>query len=477
MPARQQDNPQGEGAGGEVAATREPNYSRFTVDRMPAELEKFPTISQYGRRAVVEQARAFDEAQEDAPTYYQGKYFFIRFGVDALRKVQKVRLLYVELVMYTVFAVLFIVYAMNNVVLYGAASLTNSIKQQLADPPFQTVSADLNTMTKRKEDGLWSTHGITWTTDAYGFSIPHAYPNTTYLSLSEKSFDEIASVDDFWSWIDQVVLNNPYGPFSSAHQQATSSNSSARSNIAGYNTVLGAVRIRQLRVKKDSCKVNEVLESYRDGEMGQDHFSKECYTKYTKSVEDESPFGPGTQAEHGTYFSERGTDGKYTWKSSSTLNKIEYIDNTGNVAYIDQGMASFVSSIVGKAASYGYSGYKVDLPSYNRTQAKKVVGQLVKDKWIDDATAVVFLSFTTYNANENVFAFTHLMVEFPGSGMVIPSVAVRPYRVPGMRGKRTGSFDDFWLVIIFNIFVLVYLIRLGDAFFRFKRPEEIYPDA
>ena len=62
----------------------------------------------------MEQARAFDEAQEDAPTYYQGKYFFIRFGVDALRKVQKVRLLYVELVMYTIFSVLFIVYALNN---------------------------------------------------------------------------------------------------------------------------------------------------------------------------------------------------------------------------------------------------------------------------------------------------------------------------------------------------------------------------
>jgi len=41
--------------------------------------------------------------------------------------------------------------------------------------------------------------------------------------------------------------------------------------------------------------------------------------------------------------------------------------------------------------------------------------------WLDRGTRVVFLDFTVYNANINLFCQIRLTVEFPASGGAIPS--------------------------------------------------------
>jgi hypothetical protein len=41
--------------------------------------------------------------------------------------------------------------------------------------------------------------------------------------------------------------------------------------------------------------------------------------------------------------------------------------------------------------------------------------------WLDRGTRVVFLDFTVYNANINLFCQIKLMVEFPASGGAVPS--------------------------------------------------------
>jgi hypothetical protein len=41
--------------------------------------------------------------------------------------------------------------------------------------------------------------------------------------------------------------------------------------------------------------------------------------------------------------------------------------------------------------------------------------------WLDRGTRVVFLDFTLYNANINLFCQIKLTVEFPASGGAVPS--------------------------------------------------------
>jgi hypothetical protein len=78
------------------------------------------------------------------------------------------------------------------------------------------------------------------------------------------------------------------------------------------------------------------------------------------------------------------------------------------------------SSSSGLISSYGGGGYVQDLtPNYD--SAKAELNDLNANLWIDRGTRVVFLDFTVYNANINLFCQILLMVEFPASGGAVPS--------------------------------------------------------
>ena len=54
-------------------------------------------------------------------------------------------------------------------------------------------------------------------------------------------------------------------------------------NILYENRLLGLPRLRQLRVKNDSCDVHQDFQNA----------IKQCYDSYSASIEDDAPFGNG----------------------------------------------------------------------------------------------------------------------------------------------------------------------------------------
>ncbi len=78
------------------------------------------------------------------------------------------------------------------------------------------------------------------------------------------------------------------------------------------------------------------------------------------------------------------------------------------------------SSTSGLISKYGGGGYVQDLtPNYNGANAE--FNDLNANLWLDRGTRVVFLDFTVYNANINLFCQIKLLVEFPASGGAVPS--------------------------------------------------------
>jgi len=78
------------------------------------------------------------------------------------------------------------------------------------------------------------------------------------------------------------------------------------------------------------------------------------------------------------------------------------------------------SSTTGLISRYGGGGYIQDLSiSYENATAE--IEELEENLWIDRGTRVVFLDFTVYNANINLFCQIKLTVEFPASGGAVPS--------------------------------------------------------
>lgn len=78
------------------------------------------------------------------------------------------------------------------------------------------------------------------------------------------------------------------------------------------------------------------------------------------------------------------------------------------------------SSSSGLISRYGGGGYILDLkPKYD--EAKQQLDILKQNLWISRGTRVVFLDFTLYNANINLFCQIKLTVEFPASGGAVAS--------------------------------------------------------
>jgi hypothetical protein len=78
------------------------------------------------------------------------------------------------------------------------------------------------------------------------------------------------------------------------------------------------------------------------------------------------------------------------------------------------------SSSSGLISRYGGGGYVQDLTS-NYASAQAQLADLEANLWLDRGTRVVFLDFTLYNANINLFCQIRLTVEFPASGGAVPS--------------------------------------------------------
>ncbi|XP_049947169.1 polycystic kidney disease 2-like 1 protein [Schistocerca serialis cubense] len=146
--------------------------------------------------------------------------------------------------------------------------------------------------------------------------------------------------------------------------------------VSNENKVLGVPRLRQLRVRNDSCEVPAIFTRT---------FST-CYDAYSSAAEEKEPFGPRNT-----------TAWRYT--SSEELDGISYM---------------------GTISNYHGGGYYQDL-SIVPNETVNIVASLKKNLWINRSTRAVFLDFTVYNANINLFCVIKLLFEFPPTGGVLSS--------------------------------------------------------
>lgn len=150
------------------------------------------------------------------------------------------------------------------------------------------------------------------------------------------------------------------------------------------------------------------------------------------------------------------------------------------------------SSVTGKLHSYSGAGYYQNLGS-NSSHSLDILAELKQNLWIDRGTRVVFIDFSVYNANINLFCIVRsakitlviqclfivrlaylvynslllylqsllllcrLMIEFPATGGVIPSWTFRTVKL-----IRYNSNMDFFVLgceVVFALFLFYYIIE------------------
>ncbi|XP_059517055.1 polycystin-2-like protein 1 isoform X2 [Myotis daubentonii] len=251
----------------------------------------------------------------------------------------------------------------------------------------------------------------------YGMTSSSAYYYTKVMSElflhtpsdTRVSFQAISSMADFWDFAQGPLLDSLYWTKWYNNQ---SLGRGSHSFIYYENLLLGVPRLRQLRVRNDSCVVHE---DFREDIVS-------CYDVYSPDKEEQLPFGPlnGTAW---TYHSQAELGGSSHW---------------------------------GQLTSYSGGGYYLDLPG-SRQGSAEALRDLQESLWLDRGTRVVFIDFSVYNANVNLFCVLRLVVEFPATGGAIPSWQIRTVKL-----IRYVSNWDFFIVgceIIFCIFIFYYVVE------------------
>ncbi|MEQ2196305.1 TRP-like ion channel Pkd2 [Xenoophorus captivus] len=117
----------------------------------------------------------------------------------------------------------------------------------------------------------------------------------------------------------------------------------------------------------------------------------------------------------------------------------------------------------GQVSKYGGGGYYQDLSRTKEESANHL--QFLKDNlWLDRGTRAVFLDFSVYNGNINLFCIARLvsgsvrlLVEFPATGGTVTSWHFQTVRLI----RYVSSWDYFVGVceVAFCLFILYYVVE------------------
>ncbi|KAM6440102.1 polycystin-2 isoform 3-T3 [Liasis olivaceus] len=290
---------------------------------------------------------------------------------------------------------------------------------ETAEPPPHRVAWAKGLASRLR--GLWGTRLMEETTTREKYLKSVLRELITYLiflvilsiyipvsKMEKTNFRSLSTMEDFWKFTEGPLLDGLYWEMWYNNKTVAEN----RSFIYHENLLLGVPRIRQLKVRNASCSIPEDLKDE----------IKDCYDVYSVANEDTAPFGlrNGTAW---TYTSEKDLNGRSHW---------------------------------GLIATYSGAGYYQDL-SKSKEDTSALIAVLKNNLWLDRGTRAVFIDFSVYNANINLFCIVRLLVEFPPTGGLVTSWQFQPVKLI----HYISTFDFFLAAceIVFCLFIIYYIVE------------------
>ncbi|XP_028324033.1 polycystic kidney disease 2-like 1 protein [Gouania willdenowi] len=230
-------------------------------------------------------------------------------------------------------------------------------------------------------------------------------------SASENGvkFQTIGTMADFWSYAQGPLLDSLYWTKWYNNQSLDTGD---QSFIYYENMLLGVPRMRQIKIKNNSCKVHADFQDEISG----------CFDVYNEKKEEDLSFGL-INGSAWTYHTEKEIKGSSHW---------------------------------GLLTTYSGAGFYQDL-GRTREETALILTELMDNLWLDRGTRVAFFDFSTYNANINMFCVIRLVVEFPATGGAIPSYQIRTVRL--IRYITTWDYFILGCELFFCLFIIYYIIE------------------
>ncbi|XP_072237410.1 polycystin-1-like protein 2 [Leuresthes tenuis] len=256
---------------------------------------------------------------------------------------------------------------------------------------------------------------------AYGQRNPNAYFLTQHIRQSfSKGISDTMSIQDVISWANTTLLTNLFGE----HPGFITD---------GNSKLVGNARLRQVRVQKNSCHIARSMQ----------HSVPECHAPYSWELEDMGSYGPGWSRTEG-HNASLNPHSPWTYKSQRKLR-----------AY----------PIWGSVRLYRGGGFVMDLgPDLQNTS--RILQYLYDNTWFDVYTQAIFVEFTVYNANVNLFCIVTLMLETTAIGAFQFRSELQSVRLY----QSTGGLHIFVMVseAVYFLFIIYYMFAQGKLMKRQK---------
>lgn len=223
-----------------------------------------------------------------------------------------------------------------------------------------------------------------------------------------KNFYDVNKPEEVFQW-----LQGPF--FEGMYRETEYNNVSIPADrlrmIIGVNKIIGLVRLRQLRVRPNTCRIPQQFDDY----------ISDCFASYSSRAAERAPFGPN------------------------------------NIWSYNSDSQAFFGGYNGLLMLYPDHGYFVDLPK-DRASAATTLEYLKNNAWIDLQTRLVAVEFTVFNSNLNLFCVMRLAFELPSGGGVLPNAS---FRTVNLLRFSPGSINVFSVVMesVLGVLVVVYIIE------------------
>ncbi|ELT87233.1 hypothetical protein CAPTEDRAFT_89699, partial [Capitella teleta] len=231
---------------------------------------------------------------------------------------------------------------------------------------------------------------------------------------------KITKPESFWAWTQGVLIPNMYS--SNWYNGKPLSWDEALQIDDRYTIRVGVARLRQLRIQDNSCKVEQVFRP----------IIKHCRSSYGWVDDDVEDYLPGWERPTGnrTIDADEMETSSWVYRNSFELKSAPYL---------------------GLVSNYKGGGYTF---SFLRNPKKTVImlKELEEFGWVDPNTRGLFVEFTLYNANVNLFASVILLLEFLDTGGAISKTEVKVFRL----SSYVGTFGI--IVILFEVMYACFTI-------------------
>ncbi|XP_013386430.1 polycystic kidney disease protein 1-like 2 [Lingula anatina] len=240
------------------------------------------------------------------------------------------------------------------------------------------------------------------------------------LDLTDDNFAKVQRIETIFSWLNDTIFPAVFPTENYNGDLYTEADDLAFvRDMRGLR--LGPLRLRQQRVKEDSCNVVNPMNKFLNG----------CNPMISGGDMDKGAYGPGW----------------VTTASNSTSQLAQAFMFSPPNGPNDQ-------TVYGQVDHYEGGGYMVEVSSAN--DSVHILTSLKDLNWIDRLTRAVIVEFTVNNANVNVFSMVRIIVELPAVGGIFIKkelVSFRPY-------PYVDPFD-FVLLLVQVIWAVLVFVLLG----------------